>query len=277
MPAVLPPSKPRGVDVVEAFAREHALFLAFWGAVVLLGSIEFLAPQHPGEADRKRRWFTNFGLGILNGLIVSAVPAATVAAALWAQESHFGLLNWLAVPWWTALIVTVLVRSLAQYTFHVLCHKAPLLWRLHRVHHSDVHLDVSSALRNHPLEVIINFTFLVLVIAICGLSPVVLAAYETAELFANMLTHANLRVPDGIERVIRPLFVTPGLHRLHHSPLQIETDSNYGNVFSFWDRACGTYRGETIQHGPALRFGLDEVSGDRASDLQAQLVLPWNR
>jgi len=262
---------------VEAFAREHALFLAFWAAVVLLGSIEFLAPQHPGEADRKRRWFTNFGLGILNGLIVSAVPAATVAAALWAQESHFGLLNWVAAPWWAALIVTVLVRSLAQYTFHVLCHKVPLLWRLHRVHHSDVYLDVSSALRNHPLEVIINFTFLVLVIAICGLPPVVLAAYETAELFANMLTHANLRVPDGVERVIRPLFVTPGLHRLHHSPLQIETDSNYGNVFSVWDRMLGTYRGETIQPGPALRFGLDEVGSDRASDLQEQLALPWNR
>lgn len=263
--------------MAEVFVRERALFLAFWGAVVLLGSIEFLAPQLPGEADRKRRWFTNFGLGILNGLIVSAVPAATVAAALWAQESHFGLLNWVAAPWWAALIVTVLVRSLAQYTFHVLCHKVPLLWRLHRVHHSDVYLDVSSALRNHPLEVIINFTFVVLVIAICGLSPVVLAAYETVELFANMLTHANLRVPDGIERLIRPLFVTPGLHRLHHSPLQIETDSNYGNVFSVWDRACGTYRGETIQHGSALRFGLDEVSSERASDLQAQLALPWNR
>jgi sterol desaturase/sphingolipid hydroxylase (fatty acid hydroxylase superfamily) len=277
MLVVPPPSKRYGVDVVEAFAREHALFLAFWAAVVLLGSIEFLAPQHPGEADRKRRWFTNFGLGILNGLIVSAVPAATVAAALWAQESHFGLPNWLAAPWWAALIVTVLVRSLAQYAFHVLCHKAPLLWRLHRVHHSDVYLDVSSALRNHPLEVIINFTFLVLVIAIFGLSPVVLAVYETAELFANMLTHANLRIPDGIERVIRPLFVTPGLHRLHHSPLQIETDSNYGNLFSLWDRMLGTYRGETIQPGPALRFGLDEVSSDRASDLQEQLALPWNR
>lgn len=258
------------------FAREHSLFLAFWGAIVLLGGIEFLAPQHPGEPDRKRRWFTNFGLGILNALIVSAVPAATVAAALWARQSHVGLLNWVAAPWWAALIVTIMVRSLAQYTFHVLCHKVPFLWRLHRVHHSDVHLDVSSALRSHPLEVIINFTFLVLVIAMCGLSPVAIAAYETAELFANMLTHANLRVPGGTERVIRSLFVTPRLHRLHHSPLQIETDSNYGNVFSFWDRMLGTYRGETIQPGPAPRFGLDEVSRERASDLQAQLALPWN-
>jgi sterol desaturase/sphingolipid hydroxylase (fatty acid hydroxylase superfamily) len=262
---------------MDSFIREHLLFLVFWGVIILLGVIEYLAPQLPGDADRSRRWFTNFGIGILNGSIMSVVPAATVMAAWWAHGSNFGLLNWLSAPLWVAMIATVLVRSLAQYVFHVLCHKAPLLWRLHRVHHSDVHLDVSSALRNHPLEIILNVAFLVLVIAICGLSPVALAAYEIVELFANIITHANLRTSNTVESLVRLLFVTPRLHRLHHSPLQIETDSNYGVVFSFWDRACGTYRGETIQSGPAIRFGLDDVSGERAGDLQAQLVLPWSR
>jgi sterol desaturase/sphingolipid hydroxylase (fatty acid hydroxylase superfamily) len=277
MPAAAPPPKRRGVDAVEALVREHWWFLAFWGAVIVLGTIEFLAPAIPGEPDRSRRWFTNFGLGILNALIATSIPAATVAAALWAQQSHFGVLNLLAAPWWAALIVTVLVRSFAQYVYHVLCHKVPWLWRLHCVHHSDAHLDVSSALRSHPVEIIVNVAFLALVTVICGLSPAVLAAYETAEHFANMLTHANLRIPDRIERVIRPLFMTPALHRLHHSPIRIETDSNYGIVFSFWDRLVGTYRGGTIQTGPELRFGLPEVSRERASDLQAQLVLPWRR
>jgi sterol desaturase/sphingolipid hydroxylase (fatty acid hydroxylase superfamily) len=235
---------------VESFVREHSLFLAFWAAVILLGAIESLAPQLPGDADRRRRWFTNFGLGLLNGLIVSAIPAATVTAALWAQESNFGMLNLFGVPWWPALVATVLARSLAQYVFHFLNHKVPLLWRLHRVHHSDVHLDVSSAFRNHPLEVILH---------------------------ANVFAHANLKISRRIEGLLRLLFVTPSLHRLHHSPVQIETDSNYGTILSIWDRACGTYLGETIQPGPALRFGLDEVSRDRASDLQAQLALPWRR
>jgi sterol desaturase/sphingolipid hydroxylase (fatty acid hydroxylase superfamily) len=262
---------------MEAFVHEHSLFLAFWGAVILLSTIEYLAPQLPGDADRRRRWFTNFGLGLLNGLIVSAIPAATVSAAWWAQESNFGLLNLLAVPWWPALIATVLARSLAQYVFHLLNHKVPLLWRLHRVHHSDVHLDVSSAFRNHPLEVIIHAAFMALVAAVCGLSPVVLAAYEIVELFANIFVHANLKTSQRIEDLLRMLFVTPSLHRLHHSPIQMETDSNYGNILSVWDRACGTYRGDTIQSGPVLRFGLDEISRDRAADLQAQLVLPWNR
>jgi sterol desaturase/sphingolipid hydroxylase (fatty acid hydroxylase superfamily) len=262
---------------VEIVVSGHWLFLAFLGAVILFATIEFVAPGIPGEPDRRRRWFTNFGLGILNALIASSIPAATVASAWWAQQSHFGLLNLLAPPWWVALIVTVLIRSFAQYAYHVLCHKVSWLWRLHSVHHSDVHLDVSSALRSHPVEVIVNVAFLVLVTVICGLSPAVLAAYETTEYFINMLTHVNLRIPDGIERLIRPLFVTPALHRLHHSAIQIETNSNYGIVFSFWDRACGTYRGETIQPGSAFRFGLDEVSKERASDLQAQLALPWNR
>lgn len=258
-------------------ARDHILFVAFWSAVVVLGIIEYLVPQFPDGVDRRRRWFTNFGLGILNALMVSALPAATVTTAWWAYESNFGLLNWLSAPWWLAIIVTVLVRSFAQYVFHVLCHKAPLLWRLHRVHHSDMHLDVSSALRTHPIELVLSLAFLVPVSAVCGLSPLALGAYEIVELFANIITHANLRTSGAVESLVRPLFITPKLHRLHHSPLQIETDSNYGNVFSFWDRAFDTYRGETIQPGPALRFGLDDVSGERAGDLQAQLALPWIR
>ncbi len=168
---------------MDSFIREHPLPLVFWGVIVLLGAIEFLAPQSPANADRRGRWVANFGLGLLNGLIVSILPAASVASALWAHEAHFGVLNLLSPPWGVALVVTVLVRSLAQYGFHVLCHKAPLLWRLHRVHHSDLHLDVSSALRNHPLEMISNLACLSLVVAICGLSPVALAGYETAELF----------------------------------------------------------------------------------------------
>jgi sterol desaturase/sphingolipid hydroxylase (fatty acid hydroxylase superfamily) len=262
---------------MDSFIREHSVLLAFWGAIILLGTIEFLAPQFPDNADRGHRWFANFGLGILNGLIVSVVPAVTVATALWASRAHYGALNLIAAPWWAALLVTVLVRSLAQYGFHVLCHKVPLLWRLHRVHHSDLHLDVSSSFRNHPLEMIANLAYLSAVIAICGLSPVVLGGYEAVELFANMLTHANLKIPDRIERLMRPMFVTPGLHRLHHSPIRVETDSNYGNVFSIWDRVFGTLRRETMQSGAALRFGLDEVDSERARDLHAQLMLPWSR
>lgn len=256
------------------FIREHAWFFVFWGSIVLFGAVEFLFPQFPEQADRARRWPTNFGLGILNGLIVSAVPVASVGAAQWAASRGFGLLNWVGASWWVALPCTLLVKSLGQYAFHRFCHEQPMLWRLHRVHHCDVHLDVSSALRTHPLEMIASSAFMIPIVVVFGLSPAVLAVFETAEVFANMITHANLRVPGLIERHARALLVTPGLHRLHHSTLQADTDSNYGNVFSFWDRLFGTYRGEAS--GSAFCFGLDDVDRERAGNLAWQLKLPWH-
>jgi len=260
---------------MDALIREYAWFLAFWGVIVLLGAIEFLFPQSSENADRARRWPTNFGLGILNGLIVSLVPVLSVGSAQWSADYDVGLLNWIAASWWVALPCTLLVKSLGQYAFHLVSHHNPLLWRLHRVHHCDVHLDVSSALRSHPLEMITSIGFMIPIVVICGLSPIVLAVYEGIEVLVNMLTHANMRVPERVERYVRLLLVTPGLHRLHHSAVQAETDSNYGNVFSFWDRLFGTYRGRAIQPGMTFRFGLDDVSRERARDLGWQLKLPW--
>lgn len=262
---------------MDAFIHEYGWFLAFWGAIVVFGTIEFLFPQFPEHADRKRRWPTNFGLGILNGLIVSSVPVLSVGSAQWAANEGIGVLNWSAAPWWVALPCTLLVKSLGQYAFHVISHKNPVLWRLHRVHHGDVHLDVSSALRTHPLEIIAGIVFMIPIVVLFGLSPIVLLAYEATEVFVNMLTHANIRIPDAIERYARSLLVTPGLHRLHHSDARAETDSNYGNVFSFWDRFFGTYRPKPVQSDRPFRFGLEDISAERARDFEYQLKLPWYR
>ena len=262
---------------MDAFMREHAWFLTFWGAIVVFGAIEFMFPQFPERADRARRWPTNFGLGILNGLIVSAVPVLSVGSAQWAANESVGILNWLAAPWWVALPCTLLAKTLGQYAFHVICHKNPVLWRLHRVHHGDVHLDVSSALRNHPLEMIASIAFMLPIVVLFGLSPIVLLAFEAIEGLVNTLTHANIRIPDAIERRARSLLITPGLHRLHHSDAQAETDSNYGNVFSFWDRLFGTYRPKPLQPDKPFRFGLEDISAERARDFGYQLKLPWHR
>ena len=260
---------------MTAFLGEYAWFLFFWGMIVLLGTVEFLFPQFREPADRIRRWPTNFGLGIFNGLIVSAFPVLAVASAQWAESNGIGLLNWLSAAWWIALPCTVLASSLGHYAIHVASHKIPLVWRFHRVHHCDVHLDVSSALRSHPLEMIAISLVMIPVNVLLGLSPVVLAVYEGVEAVANMLTHANIRVPQSLERCVRWLVMTPSLHRLHHSTFQAETDSNYGNVFSFWDRLFGTYRGETIRPDGTFHFGLDDVSPERAGNFQSQLKLPW--
>src|SRR5216110_2133666 len=148
------PARTPEPDAMDSFMREYGWFLTFWGAMTLLGTIEYLAPQMPDNADRKRRWPTNFGLGTLNGLFASSLPVLTVASAQWAAERDFGLLHWIAAPWWIAVAFTLAARSFGQYAFHFASHKVPLLWRLHRVHHCDVHLDATSALRNHPIELV---------------------------------------------------------------------------------------------------------------------------
>jgi sterol desaturase/sphingolipid hydroxylase (fatty acid hydroxylase superfamily) len=260
---------------MDGFLREYGWFLAFWGTLILLGAVEYLAPQRSGTADRKRRWPTNLALGILNGLIASSLPVVTVAAAQWASEREFGLLHWIAAPWWIAVAFTLLARSFGQYAFHVATHSIPFLWRLHRVHHCDDHLDATSALRTHPIEIVASAVSVVPIVVLGGLPPVVLAVFEAFEVIFNLILHANIRVPDAVERLVRVLVVTPYLHRIHHSPEQVETDSNYGNVFTLWDRLFGTYRGVAMHSGDAVRFGLDEISHEHARDFHYQLSLPW--
>lgn len=257
------------------FIHEHAWFLTFWSLIAALCVVEALWPAFSIDPDRKRRWSTNFGLGILNGLIFSLVPAMTVLAAIWAEDRGVGLLNLAACPAWLAVLAVLLVRSLIQYAFHRCAHAVPLLWRVHRVHHCDVHLDASSALRFHPFEAIAMVLFAIPFVVMSGLPPVILAAYETAQIIMSLLTHANIRLPGIVERGARVVVMTPTLHRFHHSPQRSECDRNYGDVFSFWDRLFGTFlRVEPGITAPA-RFGLDDVSPLDANDFDMQLTLPW--
>jgi sterol desaturase/sphingolipid hydroxylase (fatty acid hydroxylase superfamily) len=243
--------------------------------VAALCTIEALWPAFSSNPDRSRRWSINFGLGILNGLILSMAPALTVFAAIWAQDQGIGLLNLFASPAWLAVPAVLLVRSLAQYLFHRCAHAVPVLWRVHRVHHCDVHLDASSALRFHPFEVIASILFAIPFVVIFGLPPALLAAYETMQIVMNLLTHANIRFPESAERAARTVVMTPPLHRFHHSAERGECDRNYGDVFSFWDRLFGTFLPVARGASAPARFGLDDVSSADASDFDAQLRLPW--
>jgi sterol desaturase/sphingolipid hydroxylase (fatty acid hydroxylase superfamily) len=254
---------------------EQIWFPTYWGALVILAAVEALFPQYPEQADRGRRWPTNFGFPILNGLIASLSPALTVWSTQWAAKHEFGLLNWISVPWWPAFFLTLTIQSLATYGFHLCAHINPILWRFHCVHHSDVHLDVTSTLRHHPLEMVAMTFLLVPIYVIGGLSPFAIVFYETAAHVVGLVAHANVRIPDHIERIVRSVFVTPPVHRLHHSVFQAETDSNYGDIFLFWDRLFGTYCGEPLNRGKPAVFGLENVDKEMAGDFIEQLKLPW--
>jgi sterol desaturase/sphingolipid hydroxylase (fatty acid hydroxylase superfamily) len=262
---------------VRTFIHDNGWFLGFWSTVALLCVVERLWPRFDDEVDRRHRWTVNFGLGIGNGVIASIVPALTVLPAIWAADRGVGALNLMTSRLWLAIPAVILVRSFAQYCFHRCCHAQPLLWRLHRVHHCDTHLDVSSALRFHPVEMLAMLCFTVPFVVAFGLPPAILAAYEAIQLVMGLLTHANIRLPRAIERGARLLVMTPALHRFHHSAEQPQTDRNYGDVFSVWDRLFGTLLEVPLGTARPARFGLDDVSAMTARDFWSQLLLPLQR
>ncbi|MGI9414913.1 MAG: sterol desaturase family protein, partial [Hyphomicrobiales bacterium] len=154
-------------------------------------------------------------------------------------------------------------------------HKVPVLWRIHRVHHTDTGLDVTTTVRFHPLEFIIFVPIVVAMVAAAGVPPWVIMLYELFDAVMAVFSHANLRLPGGIERVGQWGLVTPDMHRVHHSSRQPETDSNYGATLSVWDRLFGTYRRKSGAELTAMELGLSEWRGRRASSLLWLLALPF--
>jgi sterol desaturase/sphingolipid hydroxylase (fatty acid hydroxylase superfamily) len=232
-------------------------FAAFWSFLAILGALEVLIPAFQRSPKRRRRWPTNFGLGVVNTMLLPLAPVSVVWGANWANGHGVGLLNLITSPWWIAVAGTLAVRSLADYSVHVLMHKVPVFWRLHRVHHHlDTHLDISTSLRSHPAEYVTSVLIIVPVAIVLGLTAWVLIIYELTDLMVSVFSHANLRVPQRLDRWLRWGLVTPNMHSLHHSSNQPETDSNYGTLFTYWDRLFGTYRHAPRRSYDELQIGL---------------------
>jgi sterol desaturase/sphingolipid hydroxylase (fatty acid hydroxylase superfamily) len=201
-------------------------------------------------------------------------PVSLIAVAHWAHDRHWGLLNLVALPFPLIVASNLLLRGFLSFGTHYLMHKVPLFWRLHRVHHLDTELDVSSTVRFHPLEFLVSTLPAVPFVAAFGLSPWILLAYEILDAAANVFTHANVGLPAALERWLRYLIVTPDLHRVHHSSWQPETDSNFGAVFPVWDLVCGTFRAEPRGGQTGMQLGLEEARDARSRQLAFLLTSP---
>lgn len=248
--------------------------LVFWGFLALLAGLEAWIPAFRAPPLRSRRWETNIVLGLINGVLASLAPLSAIAAAGFAKRHDVGFFNNVDVPVWIAVAATVALYSLAGYALHVMMHKVPLFWRIHRVHHLDTHLDATTALRNHPLDYVFGIAVLAAVAIVFGLSTWALVVYESVQAIMGLMSHANLRLPQSIDRVLRLLIVTPNMHCLHHSSYQPETDSNYGGVLSIWDRLFGTYRSEPLTTFDQMVIGLAQVRDHRTSEIWWQLKSP---
>ena len=229
----------------------------FLGTLVVLLLLERWRPWRASQPLGVSRWPGNLGLGVLGALLLRLLlPAAAIGAAAWAETRGLGLLPWLDIPGWVAVLSGVLLLDLLIYWQHRVTHVVPLLWRLHRVHHADPALDATSALRFHPVEILLSMLLKMAAVVALGVPPLGVLLFEVLLNATAMFNHAAIRLPRGLERVLRWAVVTPDMHRTHHSEIPAETDSCYGFCLPWWDRIFGSYRaapgaGEAVVIGVA--------------------------
>jgi sterol desaturase/sphingolipid hydroxylase (fatty acid hydroxylase superfamily) len=216
-------------------------------------------------------------MGLINAALAALLPVSTIFSAEWAARNGVGLMNLETPPLIVAILATVAARSFATYAIHILSHRVPLLWRAHRVHHSDTALDLSTGFRNHPLELVYVVPWLAAATIGLGLDAPTLIAYEAVAVGFALWDHANLRLPPRFDDIARLLIVTPAMHHVHHSAFRVETDSNYGDMLSIWDRMFGTYRELDEKALEAMRIGLGDVSDVHAASLPRLLRSPFDR
>lgn len=248
------------------------------GMLGLMAGWEVLAPRRALSRPRRGRWFANLGLIMISvALLRLALPAATVGVAILAQERGWGLLPLLTLPAWLIFALSLLLLDLALYTQHVVTHQVPLLWRMHRVHHTDLDFDVTTGIRFHPAEILLSQLYKMAVVAALGLHPVAVLAFELLLTGSVLFNHSNIRLPAAADRAIRRLWVTPDMHRVHHSALRTETDSNYGSCLSLWDRIFGTYNAQPQAGHEAVQLGLETFRAPADQGLWPLLWLPLRR
>jgi len=251
---------------------------SFLSLLLLFGALERLAPRRTMTARRVIRWMSNLGLVVLSSLAVPLIlPIASMAMAHLAVERSWGLINNYQWPYPVAFIVSVVVLDFVIYLQHVMFHCVPILWRLHRVHHSDVDLDASSGVRFHIIEIVLSM--IIKLAAIVTLGPPVLAvlAFEVILNGTAIFNHANLKLPARLDALLRLVIVTPDMHRVHHSVIREETDSNFGFNLSIWDRLCGTYRAQPQKGHDGMTIGIDAFREERDQWLDSLLLQPFRR
>ena len=237
---------------------------------------EYFSPKRTQQIGRKQRWPVNLGLAAFNMIIMRlTIGGIAYLSAVAAADNASGLLNRLAVPEWLAIIVTLLFLDFAIYCQHIVSHKWSLLWHLHQVHHTDLEFDATTAVRFHPLEIIISMLYKALCIYLIGANPWAVIAFEIILNGAATFNHSNINIPATLDKKLRWLIITPDMHRIHHSTLPVETDSNYGFSISCWDRLCKTYIAEPRQPQTLMPIGLRSFRRQDELGFMQLLLLPF--
>ena len=249
---------------------------SFIGVFLLMVSWEVVAPRRLRTMSKPKRWFVNIGIVVLDTVVVRLLFAgAAVGTAILAGEKGWGVLNVLDWPAWLAVVAAVVLLDVVLYLQHVMFHAVPVLWRLHMVHHADLDVDVTTGVRFHPIEVVLSMVIKLAAVVLIGASPWAVLVFEVLLNATSMFNHSNVRIPERIDRILRWLVVTPDMHRIHHSVIREETNSNFGFNLPWWDRLLGTYCRDPAQGQRGMTIGLDQFRNPDRLTLPRILVLPF--
>ena len=254
----------------------------FAGVFLAMALIELAWPKRKLSASKRKRWFTNAGIAatgavLLRLMAMLAAPVAAVTAAFYAQANGLGLLNNVSWPVWIEVAIALIVLDLAIWFQHWVSHHVPIFWRLHKVHHADRDIDVTTAVRFHPVEIGLSMIWKIVVVVPLGASPLSVFLFEVILNACAMFNHANIALPLGLDRFLRLFIVTPDMHRVHHSVVACEHNSNYGFNLSVWDRLFGTYRAQPEAGHQGMTIGLSPYQTEGPTRFGWSLVLPFRR
>ena len=256
----------------EAFVR----FGCFFGILAIMAIWEWWAPRRPLSVSKGSRWFANLGMVLIDTLALRLLlPLSAVAMAALVEERGWGLFNTLSLPVWVEITLGVIVLDLIIYLQHAMFHAIPTFWRLHMVHHTDLDFDVTTALRFHPIEILLSMGIKMGSIAALGISAPAVLIFEMLLNGVAMFNHSNVRLPLAIDRPLRWIVVTPEMHRVHHSVVRKENDSNFGFNLPWWDRLLGTYRAQPEAGHLGMIIGLRPFRDPRSLTLPRLLALPF--
>jgi len=261
-------------------AHEPTIRLGFFvGVFAVVGVWELLAPQRALTVSKTWRWANNLGLVVLNTLLLRLLlPVVAVGVAAFCAANGWGVLNHFGVPLWLALPLAVVIMDLVIWLQHVMVHAVPALWRLHRVHHADLDFDLTTGSRFHPLEIALSMLIKFATILVLGPSVVAVVVFEVLLNAGAVFNHGNIRLPLGLDRVLRWASVTPDMHRVHHSVEADESNSNFGFNLSCWDHLFGTYRAQPRAGQVGMTIGVrDHTDPREVTRLDGMLWMPFKR
>lgn len=263
----------------QILEQEGVIRLSVFIAVfILMALAETLSPKKQRQMPRHKRWVTNWALVIVNGIALRYLtPILAIGMAEVVMAKQWGLLNLLQLPFLSQIILAIVMLDLLIYFQHVVSHKVPIFWRFHRVHHVDRDIDVTTGFRFHTVEIVLSMLFKLACVFVLGAPVIAVFIFELILNGAALFNHSNVRIPFKIDRLFRWVIVTPDMHRVHHSVIPKETNSNYGFFLSIWDKLFKSYTEQPKEGHDSMVIGLAEYQNEKPSSLVWSLLFPFEK